>query len=377
MTQQYLDSLTDQEQQSLRQRLYDTQRGLCFICEELLDLQLDGQLDIDHIDAQAIGGPDIENNYALAHSSCNRSKGKSPLKVARAMATFTRLQSEARASGERGADLSHILKKYGGSKNSLRLDYSGSTADFKLSELGKNEAQSVPLLQDQLSKMWYFFTSLPIEYLHHDDRINPRNIDVRVRGLIDEFIQERPQLHIALAWWEPGEDGAGAVKVFDGQHKAAAQILLGVRELPVRIFVKPDTSVLLTANTNAGGKLRQVGFSTEVFRHLGSTQYMELLKQYRATRNLSDDDLSFSERDLVNSFRSEHHGIEGYIVDGQRDSITHDDRNKLKEFIEWSGKSADRPLSYNAVETSFYKHLLYKRALASPLRPRRRGRHQP
>ena len=39
-----------------------------------------------------------------------------------------------------------------------------------------------------------------------------------------------------------------------------------LRELPVRVFVEPDTNVLLQANTNAGGKLRQVAFDAAVMR---------------------------------------------------------------------------------------------------------------
>ena len=48
---------------------------------------------------------------------------------------------------------------------------------------------------------------------------------------------------------------------------------LGTRELPVRVFVEPDTNVLLQANTNAGGTLRQVAFDAAVMRHLGSSLY--------------------------------------------------------------------------------------------------------
>jgi hypothetical protein len=64
---------------------------------------------------------------------------------------------------------------------------------------------------------------------------------------------------VALAWWNPtlGDEG---IHSFDGQHKAAAQILVGVKELPVRIFLNADTNVLLDANTDAGDKLRQVAF---------------------------------------------------------------------------------------------------------------------
>ena len=67
-----------------------------------------------------------------------------------------------------------------------------------------------------------FFATFPLEYLHHDDRINPRNIGSNIRGLIEEFLRKRPQLHVALAWWAPDAEGAGLLKVFDGQHKAAA-----------------------------------------------------------------------------------------------------------------------------------------------------------
>ena len=212
-----------------------------------------------------------------------------------------------------------------------------------------------------------FFTSLPLEYLHHDDRINPRSIGSNIRGLIEEFKDARPQLHIALAWWKASDDGAGEIKVFDGQHKAAAQILLGVRELPIRVFVDPNTNVLLQTNTNAGGKLRQVAFDIAVMRHLGSTLYAERVNQYRTFRGLSDDEYSFSEQDLVRFFRGERREMERYIVDAQRDAVMHAPSNSLLEFVEWAGKKADRPLSYTAIERSFFKEFLYKKALDSPI----------
>ena len=94
-----------------------------------------------------------------------------------------------------------------------------------------------------------------------------RSIGASIRGLIEEFLKKRPQLHVALAWWSPETDGCGPVKVFDGQHKAAAQIMLGVRELPVCIFVEPDTDVLLRAATQrwfhaTAGCLRRGGVGT-------------------------------------------------------------------------------------------------------------------
>lgn len=354
--------------EALEHRLFERQAGRCFICDEAIDLMLhQGQLEVDHIVPRAEGGTDDENNLALVHLSCNRSKGASDLRVARRMAEFDRLQREAQNRGERGANLGHLLKQYGGAAARLRLKRDGDTVQYTLAEAGDNRIHTVPLYKDRLSDMEYFFVTLPLEYLHYDDRINPRSIGSNIRGLIEEFMKKRPQLHVALAWWAPDSDGSGLVKVFDGQHKAAAQILLGARELPVRIFLEPDTNLLLVANTNAGDKLRQVAFDTAVLRHLGSTLFGERVKQYQSINGRREDDYSFSERDLVVFFKGEHREMVRYIVDAARDSVTYNKDNSLMEFVEWSGKGADRPLAYTAVERTFFKEFIYKKALETPL----------
>ncbi|MGH7925534.1 MAG: HNH endonuclease [Candidatus Binatus sp.] len=352
-----LASLSKEDRVALEQRLLERQSGKCFICDQAIDLVLHkDQLDIDHIEPLADHGLDEENNFALTHSSCNRSKGASDLRVARRMAQFESLQRTAEERGERGANLGHILQRYGGAKARLRLKQSGGRVEFVLAESPKrgSEVHQAPLYNDGLSGMHYFFAMFPLEYLHHDDRINPRSIGSNIRGLIEEFVKKRPQLHVALAWWAPDAEGFGEIKVFDGQHKAAAQILLGVRELPVRVFVNPDTNVLLQANTNAGDKLRQVAFDAAVMRHLGSTLFVERVKNYQEMKRLDEKDYRFSESDLVGFFKGEHREMLRYIIDSARDSITYHKENRLREFVEWAGKTADRPLAYTAIERTFF-----------------------
>ncbi len=284
---QFLAALTDEERNGLERRLLDRQSGRCFTCDIQIDLVLhDGQLEVDHIIPRADNGPDEENNFALTHSTCNRQKGASDLRVARRMAEFDRLQKEAIEQGERGANLGHVLSRYNGAKAPLKLKRSANAVEFVLSAAGDQEIRRSPVYTDSLSGMSYFFAVLPLEYLHHDYRINPRSIGANIRGLLEEFLQKRPQLHIALAWWAPDNTGSGPVRVFDGQHKAAAQIMLGVSELPVRVFLNPDINVLLTTNTNAGSTLRQVAFDAAVMRHLGSSLFTERLRQYQQLKGL-------------------------------------------------------------------------------------------
>ncbi len=364
----YLASLDEAGRKALRQRLWERQSGRCFISNELIDLVLHaGDLEIDHIIPRADNGPDEENNFALTFARCNRQKGASDLRVARRIAEFEELQKTAIEQGERGANLGHILGRYNGAKAHLKLRRCGDAIEFALSEVGKNEIRHVPLYKDPLSDMEYFFTVLPLEYLHRDDRIGARSIGANIRGLIEEFLKKRPQLHVALAWWSPEMDGCGKVKVFDGQHKAAAQIMLGVRELPVRIFVEPDQDVLLRANTNAGSTLRQVAFDAAVIGHLGSSLYNERVRQYQEMKHLPENNFSFSEKDLVAFFRGESREMLRYIIDARCDSITYNKDNGLMEFVEWAGKGANRPLSYSAIARTFLRELIYKKALETPI----------
>ena len=369
----YLAALSTEQRSQLEHRLSQRQNGRCFICDDEIDFVLhSGQLDVDHIDPLLENGLDAENNFALTHASCNRSKGASSLQVARRLAEFERLQGQAQKSGKRGADLGDVLSSYSGGAAELRLQLEDGRVKYSLPHHGDNTIYSLRMMHDKLSGMNTFVAQFPLEYLHHDDRINPRSIGANIRHLITEFLAKRPQLHVALGWWAPdsersGEEQSGKLRVFDGQHKAAAQILLGVRELPVRVFVEPDTDVLLQANTNAGGKLRQVAFDTAVMRHLGSTLYGDRVRQYRKMRQLRNDDYSFSELDLVRFFRGEHREMTRYIVDAQRDGITNTSTNKLMEFVEWAGRGGNRPLAYISIERSFFKEFLFSKALDTPI----------
>ena len=69
--------------------------------------------------------------------------------------------------------------------------------------------------------------------------------------------------------------------LFDGQHKAAAQIFLNTRNLPVRVFINPDTKKLIDTNLHAGTTLKQVAFDKSVISGLGSLIYKQHITQYQ------------------------------------------------------------------------------------------------
>ena len=110
------------------------------------------------------------------------------------------------------------------------------------------------------------------------------------------------------------------------------KVSLGARNLPVRVFIDPNADTLFTTNTNAGTTLKQVAFDKSVQRHLGSALYQDRVQRYQAETGRAEDDIGFSERDLVNHFKGQSREIKRFILDALRNGVTSDPENKLMDF---------------------------------------------
>jgi hypothetical protein len=366
MSSLYLARLKPDERQALIAKLHATQQGNCFICDQAIDLVIHKDtLDIDHVVPLNDRGKDDPVNFALAHASCNRSKQASNLEVARVLHRF-KLLKEKLATENRSPNLGDLLERAGGGNHKLGFKLTADEITFSLAELGDNALRSVPVYKDDLSGFRFFFANFPIQYLAHDDHINPRSIGPNISKLVEEFYKKRPQLHVPLAWMK-SEGGKCAIHVFDGQHKAAAQIMLGARALPVRVFIDPDPDTLITTNTNAGTTLKQVAFDKSVQRHLGSSLYQDRIQRFLKETGRAADDLSFSERDLVTHFKGQSKEIKRYILDAVRNGVTSDSGNKLRDYIDFGGRGKESPLSYSTIEKTFYSFFVFQEVLETPI----------
>jgi len=359
----YLSRLNSDERAQLVKKLWENQGGRCFISGKEIDLDLHkGQLDIDHIVPLVNGGKDDSTNLALTFSSANRSKQAADLNVARIIWKFKDLAEETQKEN-RNPNLTDVLKQYGGSSHKLRYRIEGDSIKFSFAEIGRVDIITLPIYTDKLSNEKYFFVLLPIEYVHHDDKINPRSIGSNVSKLIAEFYKGNPQLHISLGYIENLEDGVSEVKLFDGQHKAAAQIMLNIREIPVRVFINPDKDKLTESNFNAGTSLKQVAFDKSIQRHLGSALYQDRVERYQKATNRDSNDFAFSEKVLINFYKGESREMKRYIIDSVKDAITYSPENKLREYIDMGGRAKEKPLSYSTVEKTFYSFFICGDAL--------------
>ncbi|MCY0897576.1 MAG: HNH endonuclease signature motif containing protein [Firmicutes bacterium] len=349
---------------ALVESLIAIQMGRCFICDEALDPSID-EIHIDHVIPRAKGGKDDPNNYAVTHAHCNLHKLDADLRIARSLSRYERLKDRYASQGPNRPNLGDFLTDLGGSPRPIGAMRS---QDELMVWFPPDDAKKIrlPIYHDKLSNMDSVFLTVPLEYLHHDQRINPRAVGPRIRGLLNEFLSGKPQLHVALAWGVI-EDNKLQVQVFDGQHKLVSQLLLGVRQFPIRLFLNPDVNLLLEANTHAGTTLRQIAFDQSTQRFLGSQLYWEKIDAFREATGRSSNDLGFSEQDLVQYFRGERREVARYILDDVRIGIIHHPENTLKDYIEFSGREGDKPLSYNTIEKTAFSLFLRKTPLGLPL----------
>lgn len=360
MHSKFLSQLTANEYKKLIDELYNIQNGICFICGNKIDIDIQ-ETNIDHIIPLANKGKDEKGNFALTHASCNKAKQDADLNVARSLHKLKQIQEEVQKKENRAASLKDLLLHAQGSKFKFHYKIENNEIVYSFNELNDITIYKTPIFIDKLSNEKSCFINIPIEYLFHDDVINPRGINSSINLLVKEFYKGNPQLHLTLA----RIDG-DIVKVFDGQHKAAAQILLGNRTILTRLFIDSNVNKLTETNANAGSKLRQITFDKSVMRQLNNTLYFERVKKYQIDHSLSEDDFSFSETQLCEYFKGEN--IKKYIIDALKSSITNSSDNKLKDFIDFEGKGKTLPMSHSAFDKTMLSRFIdSKKILSTPL----------
>jgi len=185
MASKYLRDLSKDDYQALTKKLHAIQNGVCYICQKPIDLDIH-TTNIDHIIPLANKGKDSEDNFALTHESCNKSKQDADLTVARSLAVLDEIRHKI-VIGELGkaknetASLSHVLEYFDGSKYEIHYKIENNVFKYVLSDVGKEEIISSPIFTDGLSGEQTVFIELPIEYIYHDELINPRGINSKYK----------------------------------------------------------------------------------------------------------------------------------------------------------------------------------------------------
>jgi hypothetical protein len=326
-------------------------------------------VDVDHIIALARGGGDDESNWALTHAACNRSKGTRDLQLQRILHEFRQhLQKYSAGVEEDGAGRSFTLKEALGELRPNRTDAGVALRDSKIeiawqTEDGKPMSDSYPLLSDSSTPPTKSFVAMiPFNCVHHDEDINPRSI-ADLEPMIEEFYNGNPQLQPSLATVSiTGDDGKAPILVFDGQHKAAAQLYARRDRLLVRVFVNCDREKLKETNYRAHTKLAQVHFPQLINDKVGADLFKEEFSRYTEGADptkISED--TFLRRGVQRVQRSEYRGYFGNalryeVLVGKAGA----QQNRILAFTETVMPRTTRyPLSYDTLQKAMLDVMLF------------------
>jgi hypothetical protein len=205
----------------------------CYICLEPLEGYTRAEIQFDHIYNYADGYPQELSNFAPVHASpderklnCHGAKGrKLPIEYreeVRIKKTLDRVQGLG--------DLcpSAVQSVFSISPDKHTITFNGAQLPLYNQRIG-------------LKDNYYFFHEVEIKYIENDNDIQLRPLEPKILPLIFN-LKTSVQLLPSLARLDPNTK---TVKLFDGQHKAVAQMIGNNRDrIQCIIFLDSDVSAL-------------------------------------------------------------------------------------------------------------------------------------
>ena len=129
----YLNRLEPQQWEELIKKLLDTQHYNCFICGNEIDLTIHkSAIDLDHVIPLKLGGKDDPFNFAITHSSCNRTKQDADMRVARLLFKFDKIAEKTLRKKNKTPNLSDIFEIHKGARYKLNFSIKNNTIKISL-----------------------------------------------------------------------------------------------------------------------------------------------------------------------------------------------------------------------------------------------------
>lgn len=357
MSRSILDRFSEEERKQLIKRLLTLQGNKSYISGRDIDLRID-QVEVDHIIALDRGGDDDESNWGVVISSENASKGKRDLQLLKYIYQF-RNHRDKYLSLKRDFTFGDALGELFPERKEAIYDLADDTITLKFKSNGETAVLKYPIISDNLDNSIKSFVGMvPVEIVNHDSSINPRSI-VDLEVMIEEFYNKNPQLFPSLATFDLTSSGKAKIMVFDGQHKAAAQLYLRSKMLFLRVFVNIDKAKIKKTNLRAHTIVAQIHFPKLIQDKVGHDLFSVEFEPFAdKTDHTKSSELSFIKQDEIND------EYRNYLVNYYKyNSLIDEDgeRHPILDFVETiSARSKNYPISYDTLEKTFLRLIFLK-----------------
>jgi hypothetical protein len=273
--------LTEEEKLSLLEKHPE-----CYICLEPLAGYERSEIQFDHIYSYGDGYPQDLSNFAPVHAStkehklnCHSAKGrKSPADYREELRIRNKLRDVK--------DLSSLCPE------AIPSTYQISQDRHSIMFNGV----SLPLYNQQIGTKdnLYFFCELETKYIENDDQIQLRPLEPKILPLIFN-LKHSVQLLPSLARLDRETK---KVKLFDGQHKAVAQIIGNNRNrIQCIVFVDPDINNLRVTVYEAHTDFVQQRYKKSHIDAKLADIYAQKIEAFR--KKVGNPDAPYSEADIL------------------------------------------------------------------------------
>lgn len=345
--------LTTEEKLKVRQLQTIDGQLRCYISGEIINDKVD-ELEYDHLEPYSLGGESNISNERVFKKKYNREKGNMKLKDYRLYFQLKRLY-EKNLNKVRLQDI-YAFKEI--SNDSINTKEDGNHLEIT----DGNKTIIVQLYYDNKLDVKYFYTQLPVNWILNDDQqgLQPRFIDLKRLWQLKNHLIEFPQLAPSIARLMNNE-----IRLFDGQHKLAAQLLNESAVIDVKVYISPNNQdvekiiyeKLLKTNLEAHSKLKQVEFFTNTlfqkWNEMHKIKWEEYLEEFPQQDH---SEYKFIEYLKLKEGKTEALKMfEATIIKNAHENSV------LKKFTSESNKDSSVPLSQDLLKKSLFKALIYQK----------------
>lgn len=345
--------LTDSEKFEVRKQQLETDGSLrCFISGDIIGDA--DEVEYDHIQPFSKDGDTSISNIRIVIKKYNRRKSDQTLYEIRDNLRLEKLFE----SKKNNIKLQDILEL----KDIKKRTTHANRSDKSVSIDDGNITLSFSHVVDPILKVPYFYGRVPISWLENDDQegLQPRVIDYKRLINIRDHLKIHPQLAPSIARLV-----GNRLKLFDGQHKLAAQILNNNAEADIKVYVSPEDPQmekrlfddLMITNLEAHSKLKQVPFYTSTLLDRLSVIYRELLEEFIGTKAPE----SHTEENFVHFLAVSKQYSKAAAKDMLRGAIKTAalSGSALEPFVAEASKDASYPMTIDLLERTIFPATLY------------------
>lgn len=304
----------------------------------------DESIEFHHIKPFSLGGSTTTDNIAPVCKKHHLTVGTMSLQEYR-----DKIELSNFFDGGDPKYLDDLIKSKTG-KNSEKIKY--DTDDNKITLYFNDHPHQFPLYICAVTNWNYFYGSLPAECIGNDRELQPRPLREGNLWKLYRHFQSNTQLSPSIC----RVDASGDLLLFDGQHKAAAQIWAGRKNIECKVYLNPESRVLKETNLDAHGPYRQMPFYSHELMQKYADIFGEDWNEFMETEG-EKSELHFYNF-LINAKQKTKAQAKNEIALAMYNEIIDNANNKLSRYLSEKHRGRKQPLSYARLNKTFFQHMI-------------------